>query len=274
MSEKPNMLAEPDPWNRVANGYADTTMLMLSQYAEEAISSLELKTGDKVLDVACGPGTVSLMVSKQVASVHAIDFSESMLSILNNKINDSGLNNIQVSHGDGQALPYGNDSFNAAFSMFGLMFFPDRCKGFSEIYRTLKAEGRIAVSSWAPVEQSPVMKAMFGALRAIKPDLPEPEAVMESLENPEVFEKELQEAGFHDVRIQRMRKEFSVESVRVFWDGMVLGSVPIVMMKNSMGETEWLKKERLALEYLEKILPITPTSLAADAWLGVGVKKI
>ncbi len=272
MNTKPNMLATQEPWNLVANGYAETTMLMLSQYAEEAISSLALNADDKVLDVACGPGTVSLMVSKQVASIHAVDFSESMLSIFNNKINDAGLDNIETHHGDGQALPYKNDSFDAAFSMFGLMFFPDRSKGFAEMYRTLSAGGRIAVSSWAPIEQSPVMQAMFGALRAINPDLPEPEMVMESLENPEVFEKELQEAGFRDVHIQRVRKAFPVESIQEFWDSMVQGSAPVVMMKISMDESEWLKKELLALDYLEKSLPITPTSLAADAWLGVGVK--
>ncbi len=266
------MLDNPAPWNLVANGYADTTMLMLGQYAEEAVASLKLTAGDKVLDVACGPGTVSLMVSKQVTSVDAVDFSESMLSILNNKINDAGLNNIQVHHGDGQDLPYENDSFDAAFSMFGLMFFPDRCKGFSEIYRTLNADGRIAVSSWASVERSPVMQAMFGALRAINPDLPVPEMAMESLENPEVFGKELREAGFQNVNVQCVRKAFPVESIQEFWDSMVQGSAPIVMMKNAMDESEWLEKELLALDYLEKLLPVTPTSLTADAWLGTGFK--
>ncbi len=272
MSKKPNMLAMPEPWDLVAGGYAETTMQMLAQYAEEAVAATKLETDAKVLDVACGPGTVSLMIADQVDSVHAIDFSESMLSILDQKIRDTGLENIQTHHGDGQALPYEADTFDAAFSMFGLMFFPDRCKGFSEIYRTLKPGGRVAVSSWAPVDQSPAMQAMFGALRAIKPDLPEPQMAVESLENPEVFEKELQDAGFRDVRIQQMSKNFPVESIREFWDGMVRGSAPITMMKNSMSATQWCKKELLALEYLENRLPTTSISLSADAWLGAGIK--
>jgi len=272
MSKKPNMLAMPEPWDLVADGYADTTMMMLAQYAEAAISIVGLSAGDKVLDVACGPGTVSLMVAAQVGSVHAIDFSEPMLSILKRKINDAGLENIRTHHGDGQALPYESNYFEAAFSMFGLMFFPSRSKGFSEIYRTLKLGGRVAVSSWAPVDQSPAMQMMFGALRAIKPDLPEPETAIDSLENPDVFEKELHEAGFQDVHVQRVRKEFPVESIQEFWSGMVKGSAPITVMKNAMGEEKWGEKEVLAMDYLENSLPATPTALSSDAWLGTGTK--
>ena len=272
MSDKPNMLAIPKPWDLVAGGYAETTMQMLAQYAEEAISIAKLQAGEKVLDVACGPGTVSLMVAGRVDAVHAIDFSASMLSVLDQKIGETGVENIRTHHGDGQNLPYENDMFDAAFSMFGLMFFPDRGKGFSEICRTLKSGGRISVSSWAPVDQSPAMQAMFGALKVINPNMPEPETAVESLENPEQFEKELCAAGFRDVSVQRITKCFPIESVQGFWADMVKGSVPITMMKSAMDEGEWLEREVLALDYLKELLPNTPTSLASDAWLGTGIK--
>lgn len=272
MDRKPNLLAMPEAWDVVADGYAETTMQILAMYAEDAISVAEPGAGESVLDVACGPGTVSLMLTKQVKSVHSIDFSQPMVSILKQKINETGLQNIYPQHGDGQALPYKSNTFDAVFSLFGLMFFPNRSKGYSEIYRTLKPDGRIVVSSWAPVDQSPALLTMFGALKTIKPDLPEHETAMKSLENPDQFEKELCEAGFRDVRIQRMTKHFPVESVQEFWHAMVRGSAPIIMMKKSMGEDLWREKEQLALAYLENKLPETPTSLSSDAWLGTGVK--
>ena len=162
--------------------------------------------------------------------------------------------------------------FDAAFSLFGLMFFPDRKKGFAEIHRTLKPGGSIAITSWAPVDQSPAMQTMFGALRAIKPDLPEPQRAIATLENPEVFEQEMQDAGFHNVEIRSITKPFPVTTLPEFWESMVKGSAPIQMLKKSMGEAAWRGKEILALDYLKERLTSLPTELTSDAWLGVGVK--
>lgn len=71
---------------------------------------------------------------------------------------------------DGQKLE--NDRFDAAFSMFGLMFFPDKVRGLKEIHRVLKPKGKIAVSSWAPISNSILMQCLFGALRKANPDIP------------------------------------------------------------------------------------------------------
>jgi len=272
MNQKPNPLSTSEPWNLVADGYAETTMQMLAQYAEAAVAACKLKQGATVLDVACGPGTLALMIARNVGHVHGIDFSEPMLDIFCQHAARAGHNNITICHGDAQALPYSDEMFDAAFSMFGLMFFPDRSKGFSEIHRTLKPGGTIAVTSWAPVDQSPAMQTMFGALRAIKPDLPEPQRAVVTLENPEVFKQEMLDAGFRQVEIRSVTKSFPVASVPEFWESMVKGSAPIQMLKKSMGESAWQEKEILALNYLEEKLPSTPTTLTSDAWLGLGIK--
>lgn len=272
MSQNSNPLSAVGPWDLVADGYAETTSLWLSQYAEEAIVASKLKAGASILDVACGPGALAMKLAGETASVHAIDFSEAMLGIFRHKVGQCGHSNIFIRHGDGQALPYADEMFDAAFSMFGLMFFPDRKKGFSEIYRTLKPGGSIAVTSWAPLTQSPAMQTMFGALRIIKPDLPEPQKSIASLENPEVFRQEMLDAGFRDVQIRCVTKAFPVETVESFWDAMVKGSAPIQMLKNSMSVASWDEKEILALQYLRDLFPPTPTSLSSDAWLGTAIK--
>jgi ubiquinone/menaquinone biosynthesis C-methylase UbiE len=273
MSKTPNMLSAIEPWDLVANGYAETTMEMLAHYAIEAIAASHLKPGAKILDVACGPGTLALMVAREAGEVHGIDFSEAMLDIFRLHIERAGHRNITILHGDAQALPYADDTFDAAFSMFGLMFFPDRCKGFAEIYRTLKPGGTIAVTSWAPIDRSPAMQLMFGAIRAIKPDIPEPQKSIDTLENPDVFKQEMVDAGFRNVQIQSVTKAaFPVVSIPEFWEGMVKGSAPIQMLKKGMGEAMWKEKEVLAIRYLEEKLPKLPARLSSDAWLGVGIK--
>lgn len=272
MSQKPNPLSASEPWNLVATGYAETTMKVFEQYAAEAIAASRLKPGAEVLDVACGPGTLGLMVAREAGSVHGIDFSESMLAVFRQKIEQQGHGNITLHCGNAQALPYADATFDAAFSLFSLMFFPDRARGFAEIHRTLKPGGSIAVTSWAPVDQSPAMQTMFGALRAIKPDLPQPQRSVTTLENPDVFEQEMQQAGFRSIEIRSVTKPYPVLSIPEFWEGMVKGSAPIQMMKKSMGEEMWREKEKLALTWLEETLPTLPTPLTSDAWLGVGIK--
>ncbi|MDD2699934.1 MAG: methyltransferase domain-containing protein [Sideroxydans sp.] len=272
MSQSNNPLSVSEPWNLVADGYAETTMLVFQRFAEQAIAAIDLQPGATVLDVACGPGTLGLIAAQTARKVHGIDFSSAMLDIFEHKRAQAGHDHIELHCGDAQALPYADDTFDAAFSMFGLMFFPDRNKGFAEIYRTLKTGGRIAVTSWAPMDQSPAMLTMFGALRAIKPDLPQPQRSVTTLENPDVFRTEMIAAGFKDVEIRPLTQGFPVASIPKFWEDMVKGSAPLVMMKKAMGEALWREKEKLAIAYLEEALASKPETLTSDAWLGIGVK--
>ena len=116
------------------------------------------------------------------------------------------------------------------------------------------------------------MMTMFGALRAIKPDLPQPQRSVTTLENPECFKQEMEEAGFRNVEIRSVTKAFPVGSTAEFWESMVKGSAPIQMMKKGLGEKLWREKEKLALAWLEETLPTLKGPLTSDAWLGVGMK--
>jgi len=267
-----NPLSACEPWNLVAEGYAETTMIAFEPFAETAIAASQLKPNATVLDVACGPGTLALRLAHLANKIHGIDFSASMLAVFKNKIAQAGHQHIELHCGDAQTLPYADETFDAAFSLFGLMFFPDRQQGLAEIYRTLKPGGSIAITSWTPADESPVMQIMFGALRAMRPELPQPQRAIATLENPDVFKQEMQDAGFRNVEICRITQAFPVTSIPEFWEFMVKGSAPIQMMKQGMMDAEWREKEKLALDHLKENLPTIPTELTADAWLGVGIK--
>lgn len=266
------MLQTNMPWNLVAQGYAATTSKMFEAYAKAAIELTHIHSGSHVLDVACGPGTLPLLLHPNCQSIKAIDFAEQMISLFQKAIDDAAIGNIELTCGDGQNLPYPDNSFDAAFSMFGLMFFPDRGQGYAEIYRTLKPGGEVVISSWAPVADSPAMQLMFGAVRKLNPDIPEPQTVIESLENDEFFKNELTTAGFKNVVIHRVTQQYLIESVEKLWQELVMGSAPIAMMKSSMPTDVWQEKEAATLSFLRESLPTLPTALSSDAWLGYGVK--
>jgi len=260
------------PWNLVADGYAATTSNLFESYAKAAIDLTHIDLHSHVLDVACGPGTLPLLIYQKCHSIKAIDFAERMVAIFTNTIEQSGITNIEVTCADAQHLPYQDEVFDAAFSMFGLMFFPDRGRGYAEIYRTLKPGGEVVISSWAPVADSPAMQLMFGAVRKLNPDIPSPQTVIDSLENNEYFKGELVAAGFKDVAIHRVTQAFNIESIDKMWKDLVMGSAPIAMLKKNLPPPVWNEREAAALEFLANSLPTLPTSLSSDAWLGYGVK--
>jgi len=266
------MLNTKTPWNMVAEGYAQTTSKIFEGYARAAVNLTNLHSGSHILDVACGPGTLPLLVHKQCQSVTAIDFAERMVTILKDAISAASIDNIDVNCGDAQNLPYEDATFDTAFSMFGLMFFPDRSKGYAEIFRTLKPEGEVVISSWAPVADSPAMQIMFGAIRAMNPDIPEPQTVIDSLENDLFFKNELEQAGFRNVVIHRVTEGYHIDSITGLWNELVKGSAPVTMMKNIMPTEVWIEKEKIALEFLTSELTELPVTLTSDAWLGYGRK--
>jgi SAM-dependent methyltransferase len=258
--------ASAEPWNLVADGYGDEVAWLMGPFSERAAELAALDDRSDVVDVACGPGTTALAIAPRVKSVRGIDFSEAMVARMRREIEARGLRNATAQVGDGQALPFDDASFDAAFSMFGLMFFPDRARGFRELHRVLRPGGRAVVSSWAPFDRSPLMQAMFGSLQAADPSVPQPKPDPTSLENPEVFESELRAAGFVDVKIHTHEQAITVEDADALWSRMVRSSAPIAMMRRRVGDTEWSKRETIARAWLRERIT-APTTLATTAFL-------
>ena len=162
-------LAEPGAWNLVAGGYASQTVPLFEKYAAHALERAQLAPQSYVLDVATGPGTLALLAARKGHRVTALDFAADMIAKLRDRAGGLALEAIE---GDGQNLPFADQTFEAGFSMFGLMFFPDRARGFAELRRVLRPGGRALVSSWTPVETVPAMRVMFGAMQGELPNLP------------------------------------------------------------------------------------------------------
>lgn len=267
----PSPLSVVGPWDLVSEGYAAEAGPVMGPFARDAIELVNPERTARVLDVAAGSGILTLEVASRVASVDAIDFSPGMLAKLEAARKQRGIENVTAQLADGQALPFEEGTFDAGFSMFGLMFFPDRLKGFRELHRVLKPGARAAVSSWAPVDQSPLMIAMFGALRAADPTRAPPQPNLLNLENPARFAQEMSEAGFRDVEVRRLTHGFTVKDPESFWRNLTLSSAPIVLLKQRLGAEEWERQSALALAWLREHLP-EARELTTTAHLGIGTR--
>lgn len=265
----PGPLSVVRPWDLVSAGYAAESSSIMLPFSRLAIELARPAPDARVLDCATGPGVLALELAARVARVDAVDFSPAMVAELEQRRSALELDNVFAQVADGQALPFADASFDAAFSMFGLMFFPDRARGFAELHRTLRPGGVAVVSSWAPVAQSPLMILMFGALRAADPTRAAPQTNLLNLENPEVFVREMQQAGFREVRVEPHTHSIHVRDASELWQMLVRGSAPLVMLRERLGPTEWARQAELAQAYLAEQLPQQRT-LSTTAYLGLG----
>lgn len=273
VARPPNPLSNSEPWDLVATGYAEEATALMIPFSKLALELAGVGPTTRVVDVATGPGTLALLAAERAKSVDAVDFAESMIAELRRAISEHRLENVRPSVGDGQALTFPDDSFDAAFSMFGLMFFPDRQKGFSELFRVLAPGGVAVVSSWAPIDESSLMTLMFGAIRAADPSRPAPQKDMLSLENAELFEAELRGAGFAEVRVTAHEQAFPLTAdADELWERMAKSSAPLVLMRRRMGEEQWSKQAEVARAYLRERLSGPPFPLTTKAYLGFGRK--
>jgi ubiquinone/menaquinone biosynthesis C-methylase UbiE len=265
-------LAVAEPWNLVAHGYAEEASTVVLPFSQAAVALAQPAHTARVVDVAAGPGTLALELAPRVASITAVDFSDAMNAQLRAAARARGLENIEVVQADGQALPLPDAAFDAGFSMFGWMFFPDRARGLAELRRVLRPGASLVVSSWAPYTRAPLMAAMFGALRAADDSFQFPVPNPESLENPERVERELREGGFEQVAVHEHTVSVSFETVEALWTRMVRSSAPLLSLRNRLGEDVWAQRSAVALAYLRRELGDTPKPLSTTAWLGFGVR--
>jgi SAM-dependent methyltransferase len=270
MTAPASSLATPESWDLVADDYAAITAPFFRNYAAAALHEANLKPGAKLLDVATGPGTLSLLAATQGYAVTAVDFAPSMIAKLELLALRQNLR-VQGQVADGMALPFASESFDAAFSMFGLIFFPDRIQGFRELHRTLKPGGVAVVSSWQPMERFEMLRDIFAALHDLLPNMPFGSGKA-PLGEPEEIQAEMAEAGFIEVRTQTVSASAQAPSLDEAWEFMYRGSAPFALLRRNIGEDQWVRVEQgIKKNLLEKYGP-GPQTLTMVANLGIGYR--
>jgi ubiquinone/menaquinone biosynthesis C-methylase UbiE len=134
---------------------------LFAQWGPIVSAAAAVSTGDRVLDVACGTGALTLAVAEAVGqegAVVGLDANPEMLAVARRKPT-----RIEWVEGPAEALPLPDQSFDAVVSQFGLMFFQDRVAALREMIRVLRPGGRLAVAVCDAVESSPG----YGAFAAL-----------------------------------------------------------------------------------------------------------
>jgi len=116
---------------------------------EDLCEALDMRAGQKVLDVAAGNGNVSLAAARRWCDVIATDYVPALLERARERAAAERLK-MEVREADAEALPFDDGSFDVVVSAFGVMFTPDQEKAAAELMRVCRPGGKIGLANWTP----------------------------------------------------------------------------------------------------------------------------
>lgn len=176
----------------------------LGPATEEMLDLAKIGSGSRVLDVAAGAGQQSLVAARRVgASGHvlATDISPGILDYALENARIEGLENVGTLEADSEDLDVPAESFDAAISRVGLIYFPDQQRALSSIMSALRPGGRFAAIVYSTPENNGFFSKPVSIIRE-RAQLPPPAAGQPgpfSLGAPGALASAFEEAGFREI---------------------------------------------------------------------------
>jgi len=139
-------LKQQAAWSAGDYAVVGTTLQIVGETLCEA---LDLRAGERVLDVAAGNGNATLAAARRWCDVVSTDYVGALLARGEARASAEGLA-VQFQEADAENLPYADGSFDVVLSTFGVMFTPNQERAASEMARVCKSGGKIGLANWTP----------------------------------------------------------------------------------------------------------------------------
>src|SRR3954449_13183458 len=212
-------------WRRVAGAsarHADYADARGAQSAERMLALAQVGAGDRVLELACGPGGLGLAAAERVGpdgEVVLTDVAEEMTAIAAARGAGLGLGNVAFRRLDLERIAEPDAAYDVVLCREGLMFALEPDRAVAEIRRVLRPGGRAAVAVWAARERNPWLGVMMDVVSAHTgapvppPGIPGPC----SLGDAGALRRLLDEAGLADVRVGELSVPLRTASFHGGW---------------------------------------------------------
>lgn len=210
-------------WSAVAPAWADHAAYADARGADVGERMLELTAparGERVLELACGPGGLGLAAAARVApggDVVLSDVAAEMTAIAAARADELGLRNVSTLVLDLEGIAQPDARYDVVLCREGLMFATDPARAAAEIRRVLRPGGRVAIAVWGPRERNPWLGLVFDAVAAQlgrpvpPPGIPGPFSLADGLEEL------LLGAGLVDVTVGDLAVPLRAASFEEWW---------------------------------------------------------
>jgi SAM-dependent methyltransferase len=239
-----------DAYTRFMGRFSEPLAVQFATWAD-------VRAGQRVLDVGCGPGALTVQLVERVGTdaVSAIDPSSSFVAALGARIPG-----IDVQSGVAEELPYADDSFDAALAELVVHFMDDPVSGLREMARVTRADGVVAACVWDHAGGGSPLTTFWQAVHET-----DPHAVGEA-QLPGAREGHLTElcesAGLSHVETTSLTVQVHFATFDDWWEPFTLGVGPAGAYVAQLGAAE---REILRTQCAE-LLPPAPFHVAASAW--------
>ncbi|MDT5224245.1 MAG: hypothetical protein QOG19_1652 [Mycobacterium sp.] len=179
--------------------------------AQAMLDSADLQRGERVLELACGPGGLGIAAAAIVGpggDVVLSDIAPEMTAIASERAKIAGLENVTTREVDLERIDYPDAALDKVLCREGLMLVPDPASAVRETRRILRANGRAVFAVWGPRARNPWLGVLFDAVTA-ETGLPVPPPGVPgpfSLEAPGALGELLAGAGFAGTAIREIRR--------------------------------------------------------------------
>ena len=229
-------------WSSVAEGWAehaDDGDERASGVTTRMLELAALRPGDRVLELACGPGGLGIAAAEDVApdgEVVLSDVAPEMVAIAAARAERAGRRNVSTAVIDLEQIDQPDGSYDAVLCREGFMFAVDPAQAARELARVVKPGGRVVLAVWGPRERNPWLGLIFDAVSAETgavippPGVPGPFAQSDARR----LHGLLADAGFDDVRVTEQPTPLHARSFDAWWSRTTALAGPMAKLLAAM----------------------------------------
>ena len=210
------------------------------------VDACAISAGQEVLDVAAGTGNLALLAAEEGADVVASDIAPAQVELGRARTEAEGVD-VEWVEADAEELPFEDDRFDCAASVFGVMFAPRPEVAARELFRVVKPGGTVGLAAWGPYGSQ---GEMFEVLAGFAPPLPEGVPIPREWGIEEVAEQRLAPlASSLEMRRRTLRWEFDS------WDHMwqtLQSAGPAAAARSALSPEKLEEAGRAAQEVAER----------------------
>ncbi len=258
-------------WDDYAGPYEAVHEPLTRQFAAGALQRVPVRSGERVLDVAAGPGTLAMLAAERGAEVIAIDTSPRMIARLNERARESGVSRIEGRVMDASHLAFADATFDAVHCVFGIMLISDYRAALAEMARVTKLDGRVAIVMWNGLERMEHVQVWLRAVAATFPQFkptPPPESWTVLQDGPSL-RRIMESAGFAATTVETETRWWEIASPAWFAAHADL-SPAAEMLYRGLGPDARGQVRRELERQLRERHGDGPFRLAAEAHIAVG----